>query len=164
MAVVPTIPPSPRRTIADLATGAMAFEGARFGKKMLAADKDARLHSARMNAVCDAQAEKFGASSPLAAKAAGESPDSLGGDDAVEVFTNSPVTDSRTINHNYPSPDAKSQMATITTVAGMFGLLLLAVLLMMRPSVPVTPPVPPTPTPNPVPTPAADWDIDITVK
>jgi hypothetical protein len=88
----------------------------------------------------------------------------------VEVFTNSPVSTTNTVNHNYPSPDGKTQLFTITVV----GALLIAAMMFfsvhfcpVTPSIPPTPaPVPspePVPTPAPIPSPSNGFDVNISV-
>jgi hypothetical protein len=149
----------------------MAFEGGRFAKKLLAADKDVQRYRARMNAVGDAQAAALGASVPP--------PNNMAGSDDMEVYTNSPV--STEINHNYLPPDNKNQLTAIVAVAAIALVAIILTIVSIRPAVSVTPipvpaPVPspapapspspsplPTPTPTPNPTPTGGWDVVPTV-
>lgn len=135
----------------------MAFEAARYGKKLLDADKDVGRYRERMNAVADAQAERMGASIQAAKAVAG----TLGKqeDDGMEVFTNSPITTETVVNHHYASPDAKSQLATISAVAAIALLSLALAASILRP---VQQPI--NPTPEPVPAASTAWDVTISVR
>lgn len=136
--------PSPERTIADIYTGALAFETARYGRKLLAADKDLRRYRERMHAASDAQAKRFGAD--LSHSSAGDP----AAEDEMEVFTNSPITHSIT---NNPAPVVVTPggwpawAKTIVCVAGIAALAAVMWMLIHRGDAPtpVPPPVPPPP-------------------
>jgi hypothetical protein len=90
----------------------------------------------------------------------------------VEVFTNSPVSTTNTVNHNYPSSDNKNQLSTICTMAVLFALLTLAIVWQkpLPAPDPVSPPpvvAPPVVAPTPVITPPdapVEWDVVPTVR
>jgi hypothetical protein len=72
----------PAQTVDDLSNAMMANGVANQVRVLNDAIKDNRIYQARMNAVCDAEAQRLGAKIPAAKS----------GEDDVNVFTNSPVT------------------------------------------------------------------------
>jgi hypothetical protein len=126
-------------------TGLLATEGALFTKKMEAAQADTERYRDRMNALADAQVEKFGAD------VAGKPRPS----DNLQVYTNSPITNNPTpiILHSHSSGWLPWCIASVLIAAIMAGTFLLWTLIQNQTN----------PTPIPTPVPAADGDMHIEV-
>lgn len=125
-------------TMTDVATGAMAFQAARFGRKMAKQDAELEQYRRRMNALADAQAIKLGADPE-------DLQQPIAGDD-MHVYTNSPVS-----NYRCEAPDVVQVPSAMTAwLAGILGALavvactILMIWFIQNP-IPTPPPVVPTP-------------------
>lgn len=145
--VIPQNPKPPCETETDIATGAMAFEAARYGRKLVRCDTDLEKYRRRMNAVADAQAIRMGANPEDLQQPVGE--------DEMNVFTNSPVT------HNYPLH--RSQLASVmgAWLLGILTIIMLVITLFMLAWFLKTYTPTPTPTPEPVPTESSNLHIKV---
>ena len=98
---------SPGETEADIVVSGMAWQLARFGKKLMRADHDLERYRARMNALQDVDAVNRGVDpSDLV----------MGKEEDVKVFTNSPVT--TTTSKTIETPAWIMAIVGAATIAG----------------------------------------------
>jgi hypothetical protein len=122
----------------DVTKGAMAFQAARYGRKLLAADHDVKRYRNRMNAVTDKQA----GIPPTPANAYA---------DNTDVFTDSPVTSTTTTTTNMQNGGWLLALVTALALIAGFGL-----------AGTLTRNATPTPTPSPPVTPTpTGWQITV---